>query len=134
VGLVASVDGDQVGGECFNLTYIAKPTGIDAVRAWYRGGEIADRGDSLAIIAQHEHAIGEVIDSRIVEEYRADVVEGGDDRGLGEDLLCLLGRGAAGDRGDFRRSSADRRERRGPRRSLAVRCLSYPRSRLSAAG
>ena len=83
MGLVAPVDGDEVGGECLDLARVAKPAGVDATRTRDRRGELADDRDGVTVLAQDQHVIGKVIDRRVIEKNGTDVMECGDHRGVG---------------------------------------------------
>ena len=83
MGLVAPVDGDEVGGQRLDLACVAEPPGIDATRpgiavASSQTTATASRSSpSTSTSSAKCSTVGSSRDS-------TDVVEGGDHRGLGE--------------------------------------------------
>ena len=84
MGLIAPVDGDEVGGQRLDLACVAESSGIDATRPGDRRDEFTHHRDGFAIFAQYQHVVSEMVNRRIIEEDSTDVVEGGDHRGLRE--------------------------------------------------
>lgn len=79
---VTPVDGDEVGGQRLDLACVAKSAGIDATRTWDRGGQLTHNRDSLPVLAEDQHIICKLVDSRVIEKNGADVMESGDHGGL----------------------------------------------------
>src|SRR6266545_2774880 len=98
VGLVALVDGDEVGGQRLDLTGVAQPAGVEAAHVGDAARQRLHLGDRLAVLAEHEHVEVDPLDVGIGQQRRADVVEGGADAGLGQQRRGLLGGAALRDR------------------------------------
>src|SRR4029453_14223949 len=96
MSLVAPVDSDEVGGEGLHLACVAKPPGVDAAHTRNGGSEFTYQRHRVAVLTQHQHVIGKVIDGWIIEKNGADVMESCDHCGVGEQLLRFLSRGAGG--------------------------------------
>ena len=72
MGLVAPVDGDEVGGQRFDLARVAEPSGIDATRPRDRAGELTDHRDGFTVLAHDQHVVCEVLDRWVIEEDSTD--------------------------------------------------------------
>ena len=92
MSLVTPIDGDEIGGQRLHLSRVAETPGVDATRARDRCGELTDHRDGLAVIAQNQHIVCEVIDCWIIQKDGTHMMECGDDRGLREQPLRLLRR------------------------------------------
>ena len=94
VGLVAAVDGDEVGGQPLDLVGVAKAPAVHAAHAGDPAGQRLNRVGGLAVVAQDEHVQIDLGDLRVQQQDGRDMVEGGDHAAAGQDLGGLLG-GAA---------------------------------------
>ena len=90
MGFVAPVDSDQVGGKGLDLACVAEPAGVDATHTRDRGSELTHHRHGLAVFTQYQHVIVKVVDRWVIEQDGADVMESGDHRGVGEQLLRFL--------------------------------------------
>src|SRR5687767_6184563 len=90
MGFVAPVDSDEVGGEGLDLACVAEPACVDATRARDRSSELTHHRHGLTVLTKYQHVIVKVVDRCVIEQNGADVMESGDHRGVGEQLLRFL--------------------------------------------
>ncbi len=91
MGLVATVDRDEVCSQGLDLTCVTQPTGIETTHTWQSSSQRLRQICCLPVIADHEHISVEVGHRQIEQEYGAEMVERPHHLRAREDRRRLLG-------------------------------------------